>query len=232
MKFMKTKLIQTKDYLLLVDEESIGIDLGEIGVHMKHPELKVETRTMGGYGSDKFYWSHKKIVAYYPLTTEAKELDLPLLPYPFNTSGKELAVKYILHTYYQGKPISNSENREFDKLKECFLAGYETAKSIYSYAIEDLEDAYYQGRNDSSENVHHFNEFIQSLPTHLPREFVITYNYQYLRKDSCIHCDTPTLSDKQNFCHNCGKEMHEVIGNPTIITNSEGKEVLVGMYKY
>lgn len=70
------KLIQTKDYLLLINEEaqikegSIAIyDFG-MGYDLEIPcdkdNLKSNTR--------------KLVVAYYPLTKEAKDLDLPLLP--------------------------------------------------------------------------------------------------------------------------------------------------------
>lgn len=68
---MKTKLIQTEDYLLLIDEEAEikQNELGWLGDNIIQPfRLRWQEKD----------W--KKLLAYYPLTKEAKPLDLPLLP--------------------------------------------------------------------------------------------------------------------------------------------------------
>lgn len=70
---MKTKLIQTKDYLLLIDEEA------EI---KKDDYFLLDDKYIYKDGGDMANDTAKKIIAYYPLNSETKELDLPLLPNP------------------------------------------------------------------------------------------------------------------------------------------------------
>ena len=81
---MKTKLIKTKDYLLLVDEEA-EIKEGDVAVHdfgMGY-DLEIPCDKDNLKSNTRF-----KVIAYYPLTKEAKELDLPLLP-PFEEESIE-----------------------------------------------------------------------------------------------------------------------------------------------
>lgn len=87
------KLIQTKDYLLLIDEEAeiklndlfLGDDRDRLTESERWKICKNES-TEGvnylmceGVGYQKGYNAFL-ILSYYPLTKEAKELDLPLLP--------------------------------------------------------------------------------------------------------------------------------------------------------
>ena len=71
---MQTKLIQTKDYLLLIDEEAI-CKTGEL--YLTSIQNRIIPKSKG------VIQAGDKIIAYYPLNSEAKELDLPLLPNPF-----------------------------------------------------------------------------------------------------------------------------------------------------
>lgn len=79
---MKTKLIQTKDYLLLINEEAeIKENLwskipvgGYFYSKIREEVVELQPRERN-YDPSGF-----EIIAYYHLTKEAKELDLPLLP--------------------------------------------------------------------------------------------------------------------------------------------------------
>lgn len=217
-------LIQTKDYLLLIDEEA-EIKMNDYCVNLdnriSHLPIEVETRNIGGYGSDKYYWSHKKCLAYYPLTKEAKELDLPLLP-PFEEDkGLEKSLnKYIKDLHSQEECIG-------------FIAGYKATQSK-QYSLEDIKKAIQMARRgicsggefdlnalyglDDLQEVNHKysdTEIIQSLSTQqLPKEFVPQYN---------IHMeamDMPRI------------HIQKAVKTLKTITNSKGKEVLVGTYKY
>lgn len=111
---MLTKLLKTNDYLLLIDEEA-EIKEGDLIYYeyaARQPTDKDSDRIKifdKIVGADKILaWFKKddrcyyiagcnKIIAYYPLSKEAKELDLPLLPNGFerllkfktNLEGKE-----------------------------------------------------------------------------------------------------------------------------------------------
>lgn len=87
---MKTELIQTKDYLLLV-EKVYGFKVGD----WNYEEDNTIPVYQFDYNIDEY--PSNKIIAYYPLTKEAEELDLPLLPNPFaEASTKELAKQFSL----------------------------------------------------------------------------------------------------------------------------------------
>lgn len=206
------KLVKNNLYLLLIDEESRGIAFGEIGVNMRHSELEVETRNMGGYGSDKYYWSHKKIIAYYPLTKEAKELDLPLLP-PFEEVDVE---KLALKEYPDG---CDGTDMSATIYRRIFIEGYKAAQSK-QFSLEDIRDAFRAGSDFGSspfsgqgKELIDENKYIQSLSTkQLPKEF-------------------EPLIEIYDFDHGVGRSCipRKIL---KITTNSEGKEVLVGKYKY
>lgn len=75
------KLIQTKDYLLLIDEEAEIKEedyyYWELTNTVQINRLLEGDRKLGRTGPKGNVY---KTIAYYPLTKEAKKLDLPLLP--------------------------------------------------------------------------------------------------------------------------------------------------------
>lgn len=91
------KLQQTKDYLLLIDEEAeikegwkgiaykkdvAGTDIYKDGILIKSEKTE-GLMIKHSYTTNTWYNDARPVIAYYPLTAEAKELDLPLLPKPF-----------------------------------------------------------------------------------------------------------------------------------------------------
>lgn len=212
------KLLQTKDYLFLIDEESRGIEFGEIGVNMRHSNLEPETRNIGGYGSDKFYWSHKKIIAYYPLNSEAEELDLPLLP----VTPKD---KWGVHEAH----CCEKHGCKYGDNDCCVAIGIAKAKYSCEYCDDDENDKQFSledmrkcyegvlqnvGTCIKREDLPTFNQYIQSLSTQqLPSEFIPEY------------INTNSFGSETN-----GYDSGNFI--PKTITNPEGKEELQGTYKY
>lgn len=216
------KLIQTTDYLLLIDEEA-EIRIGDYFLNPNFTLRECDNLNMTKYGNiqDKHKHSWKlsmckgKVIAYYPLLKEAKELNLPLLP---KFKKDEVDVEKILNNF----PYSDFTFRE----KSGFKVGYMLAQSK-QFSLEDVKEAFLQGcysmsdyidGNNKSEDYDIYEEsdlYIQSLSTQqLPKEFIPEY------KNKCW-CSKPMSGG----CFEC----IEILKT---ITNSEGKEELVGKYTY
>lgn len=227
---MKTKLIQTKDYLLLIDEEA----------EIKGTPCLCYNSIKNTWGDDVIlyqgsmpeyhYKGFQKIVAYYPLTKEAKELDLPLLPNPFED------LEYI--SFRKAKEIfENSEGRKPNLLNDidtlvvsAIQEGYKAAQSK-QFSLEDMNnlalfitnnfkinawsnERYGDENNTNIPSSKIVEEFIKSLSTQqLPKEFIPEY------------INTNSFGSETNG-YDSGNFVLKTI------TNSEGKEELVGTYKY
>lgn len=153
------KLITTNEYLLLIDEEAeikkeeyplIVLDTYSNRLH------NYLTSEWGSNASDYY----QKIIAYYPLTKEAKELDLPLLPNPFENE------------------LNRSLKRAWDTIhpldRNSFVEGYRAAQSK-QFSLDSMRKAFETGRNFQLTGENNFNELIQSLSAQqLPKEFVIS----------------------------------------------------------
>lgn len=205
-RIMKTKLIQIEDYLLLINEEA-EIKEGDIVYRDTGVVFKITNERISYYREVIPKTVHKiyKCLAYYPLTEEAKELDLPLLPNPFNKQIDEVThLKNLGHEcFIQMKKLNPSGGmKEFIRIAVEF--GYKAAQSkqleLLKRAIQLASDA---------ENIEEVTEeIIQSLSIQqLPKEFISDYEIG-------VYPST-------------GKQAKRL----KTITNSEGKEELVGTYK-
>lgn len=229
------KLIQLKKYLLLIDEEA-EINKGDIAIHdfgmgydLEIPcdkdNLKSNTR--------------KLVIAYYPLTKEAEELDLPLLPDPFEDSFDITSWAKDEHKY------NHRSIHELSFILGCEV-GYKAAQSK-QFSLEDMKKAYDIGASDGYRRCEGNNyypdtdipnddnadrnfeedrkEFIQSLSTQqLPKEFIPEYEADI--------SNSPYTSNKYNKALKALKESSKIGCKLKTTTNSEGKEILVGTYKY
>lgn len=249
---MQTKLIQTKDYLLLIDEEAEIKENDYLLLNNEHPKGRIrkcfhltnnnalwngkDWNTLKGKHffidpKESEGWGFvtelecKKIIAYYPLTKEAKELDLPLLPNPFIEEIEEIDentyLKNIGHEcFLQMKKLNPSGGiREFIRMAVEF--GYKAAQSK-QFSLEDVKKAIEMARGNSgrfrlADDIsfdYTEEQIIQSLYTqNLPKEFIPEYEIVYSSKE---------LADKVFIYEEVFKT----------ITNSEGKQELVGIYKY
>lgn len=176
------KLINTQGYLLFIDEKAeIKEDDYYVNTQNKpYVNISGATRFNGLY--DKCY----KILAYCPLTKDAKELDLPILPNPF----KEVDVMKLAQSswnenkekkgHYSKKDINEQISMSGGYI--CgFEEGYKTAQAKGQYSLEDMISfAEYVGNYYT--DIHKpvipteelLNSFIQSLSTQqLPKEFIL-----------------------------------------------------------
>lgn len=220
---LKTKLIQTKDYLLLIDEKA-EIKEGKTFITK-------ENIVHSCYG---WNYGDRVVVAYYPLTDEAKELDLPLLPNPFNKQIDEVThLKNLGHEcFIQMKKLNPSGGmKEFIRMAVEF--GYKAAQSKGQYSLEDIKKAFNAGYDlntweqlgipNEERDYLNEHEFIQSLSTQqLPKEFAPEYEYQTREGDW-----KEVLLPSEWFSIDEGDNPKRL----KTITNSEGKEELVGTYK-
>ena len=209
----ETKLIQTKDYLLLIDEEAeIKGDNCYTNKGLLHSIDGDGYHIIDYKNIDKTYYSKstiQRVIGYYPLTEEAKELDLPLLP-PFEKEDEN--IKKLADDLYWTVGNDGISN------KDSFIKGYKTARSKGQYSLEDMKKAFFKGRESLNQALVtdiEAEEIIKSLSTQqLPTEFFP--DTEFVNEDyEPAGCDFP--------------DRKEVLKT---ITNSEGKEELVGTYKY
>src|SRR5690606_32678226 len=160
----------------------------------------------------------------YPLTTESKELDLPLLPNPFE-EGVDVE-KLACAKYNVKDGIRDYDERYYNTINvakaEAFIEGYNAAPQSKQYSLEDMiafgKKCFYKGF-DKSENddANSFTawreeapELIQSLST---QRLPVSFEHEY----DIVHTD------------------HAPNGFEKLLkfkTNSEGKKEIQGSYKY
>lgn len=213
---MNTKLIQTKDYLLLIDEE----------VEIKGTPCLCYNSIKNTWSDDVIlyqdsmpeyhYKGFQKIIAYYPLTKDAQELDLPLLPNPFKGEGIErLALKWFVGC--------NKKDIIFDLgWMKIFEAGYKAAQSDKQFSLEDVENILIryleEGFISKEQGYINPNSFLKSLSTQqLPKEFIPTIEYY--------------ISWKAEWTEIYQSD-DDKITRLKITTNSEDREVVQGIYNY
>lgn len=239
------KLIQTNDYLLLIDEETeikinestydfeicpcFGKNKHTEGIvwsfddKRMHIENFIETAQTGDSGYDIIKingYLLYPIIAYYPLTKEAKELDLPLLPNPFEIDIEKLANSFK-------KERGTGYNNIPSLIRECFLAGYKAAQSK-QFNLEDIKKAVEIAQTPIETGIGNYypnvNEVLEQLSNQqLPKEFIPEYDRGSV--------DFWTAFYKQNMIGIDNPDQFEWNVLKTI-TNSLGKQELVGTYKY
>ena len=204
---MQTKLIQIKDYLLLIDEEA-EIQKGDLKICLNDNYIS-KYLSKQNIESDTKCSDCKKIIAYRKLNEKAKELDLSLLP-PFEDSFNITKWAKEEHKY---------NHRNIDELSFILgcEVGYEKSQSK-QFTLEDMIKAYDEGCSEKFKRTGEAvlrEEFIQSLSTQqLPKEFEPRVYPKYTQYDGFEEDDEiPVMT-------------------PMTFTNLEGKQELVGIYKY
>lgn len=198
------KLIKTADYLLLLDEEA---EISKIGTLIYENDTNLLNITGVDYEPQGL---DSKIIAYYPLTKEAKELDLPLLPNPFE---KEIDVEMLADVFSTSDKVHPDDSYIS---KVSYIEGYKAAQSK-QFSLEDMKKAIEMAQTPIETGIGDYypniSEIIQSLSTQqLPKEFkplIEIYDFDYGVGRKCIP-----------------KKILKTIINP------KSKQVLVGNYKY
>jgi hypothetical protein len=246
------KLLQTNTYLLLIDEEA-EIQKGDLMYDNHLVGLCNCTKVVNKlpYSYTSSFINVDKVIAYYPLTKEAKELDLPLLHNPFEdkVDVEKLAEEY-LQKWRGLNNVHLSNIIHADRCKNDFIAGYKAAQqSNKQFSLEDIktvikwlnknysliEDELFEpyiGKEDEVPDVFFhsvyeeaLNRGIQSLSTQrLPKEFKPIM--------VCGRCLKPDDNDEDCWS---AKECSRNTDFPDTfktITNSEGKQEIQGRYVY
>lgn len=225
------KLIQTKDYLLLIDEEA-EIKPNDLFWYRNYKVLLCTGINNTFILTDNKKPKHpsfgqppqlcKKIIAYYPLASEAKELDLPKLPNPF----EEVDFKNIVEDLPEHDDLKSTDGTysSFHYQSEAMIKGYELgykAAQSKQFSLEDVEKAIEMARSYTHDGAHgdyfHYTEeeIIQSLSTQkLPSEFIPEYE-EYAIGFYGMSNGEPTIDTRLKTT-----------------TNLSGKIELVGIYKY
>lgn len=204
------KLIQIEDYLLLI-EEVAEIKKGDYIL-----EKESIINIFPDYLTDLDECS--KIIAYRPLTKEAKELDLPVLPNPF----EEVDIRKLAEDKYGRYEAS------IDFPNKYLREGYKAAQTK-QFTLEDIKKAIEMARmtfptDKLSCDRHSTEEIIQSLSTQQsPKEFIPEYEYQTREGEW-----KSVLLPSEWFGSDEGDNPKRL----KTIVNSEGKGVSVGTYKY
>lgn len=225
------KLIKTDLYLLLIDEEA-GIDINNYivaedlsGIAKVKEYEKGHILAIAIFQNIELGISYhqtsdwNKIIAYYPLTKEAKELDLPLLPNPF-----EEVVDTNIQTRNFNKQVKNpylTEEKEYQVWERAYVEGFnDGVAQPKQFSLEDMYRVAIKVANRVSRpeygEIININEivdtYIQSLSTQqLPSEFIPEWT------------QTPPAIFRENDVP------YAILKT---ITNSEGKQELIGTYKY
>lgn len=211
------KLIQTEDYLLLIDKEAEIKEGWEGYAYKKDVVGKVFKHF---YTENSWYDDAKIVIAYYPLTKEAKELDSPMLPNPY-----EEVVNTNIQTRNFNKQVKNpylTEEREYQVWERAYIEGFNDGLTqSKQFSLEDIQKAFEAGVtwhvNPNISELDAYTSFIQSLSTQqLPKEFIPEKEYIVAVDDLWQFQDDDTLPQTKL----------------KTITNSGGKEELVGTYKY
>lgn len=179
------KLITIKDYLLLIDK---GAEIKE-GTKWVYDNDKPSIIPLLGNtnivkeGISKGWF--QKIIAYRKLNENAKELDLPLLPNPFNKDKyiKDLAKQRWGNVHRTGV-LGFIEGYKAAQSKQFSLEDIKTIIKWLNKNYSSVEDELfepYEGREDEVPDNFFYNVYeealnrgIQSLSTQqLPKEFIL-----------------------------------------------------------
>lgn len=216
------KLLQTKEYLCLIDKEA-KIKKGDLVAPRGLASYKVKSFDPL-FDSSSF---HYKVIAYFPLTKDSKELDLPLLPNPYNT----LEAKKFKDAQEYALSKNQTNIGCLTKTKVAWLDGYEAAGQ---FNLEDIKKAFEAGwqckvnNGYKSDGTYYEDEskLIQSLSTQqLPKEFIPQYKKQCSRYDYTWCHDAHSYGYDGDSCDHC-------INQLVVAEHEKGINQLMGTYKY
>lgn len=225
---MKTQLLTTEEYLLFVSDEEIKEG------YVLCPDEKTVTNVVGFDTDLKKYFviisgakclvdgkDYKKIIGYYPLTPDSKELTgVARLPeWEREEDVVQLAINY--HNNLRNENIKKGNHIMFADIKG-FLEGYKARADKYSFSLEDMRRCYEGVLQNVGTIIRRgelptVEQYIQSLSkTTLPKEFIPVEEY---------FCP---IGDTNNYWVKLNPPI-ELRLKTTLIDN---KVVLVGEYKF
>lgn len=205
---MKHEIIQTENYLLVVDDSEIkegnwyfdSTDKAALNPIYKRSQDLIEE-----------YYGCKKIIAHLPLNNSPMLEFVPLLP-PLEEDED------ISNLTFQA--YKEQEKWTWGEFKDIFPAGYNKAKEKYKYTEEQLKTAIHKAIIFSEEN--------RKITS---GEYAVKF-YKFYGE----LIQSPQ-QPKYPVAFECEMELYDEGGfsperKPKTITNSQGQTVLVGTYKY
>jgi len=231
---MKTKLIKTEGYLWLVDLEA-EIKENDYFYSPALQEVLFASRDMLSWNFDKSQeqkgWL--KCLAYFPLQSDSKVLDLPLLPNPWRERidpddiVEELDNKLVRY--------STEESDLWNAWQIGVKDGYKTAQLKGSYSLEDMERAIDMSRKANSDQgvidldaIYPYSDDFTNINTVYTRyEIIKSLSSPILPKDFILSNSGNSIVVGHNGLNN---EFGTLIYSVTF--NENGKSVIEGEYVY
>jgi hypothetical protein len=162
---MKHKIIQTKNYLLVVDDSEINInqyvycDLGYIEKVMDIINGWIyHTNTLGKNPINHY----KKIIAHLPLNNSPILDSVDLLPPLEDDEVEKLAMDYA--TKELNRPIVVYKLIEANVSEyKSFIKGYNKAKEKYKYTEDDIKNGIVKGFLMGMDREHNITEVVEQI---------------------------------------------------------------------
>jgi hypothetical protein len=137
---MKHKIIQTENYLLVVDEDT---------TKAKEGYWIIRNGIEPTFCTEHFFFDfkepYKKIIAHLPLNNSPILDGVDLLPLLEDEDDVEkLAKQWCLINNYNSEDMIHSNYINYIRVYQLFIQGYNKAKEKYKYTEEDLRDALYK----------------------------------------------------------------------------------------
>lgn len=208
------KLITTKDYLLLIDEEA----------KIKINDFITDKYNVWQWKDDSSLLGRKKIMAYYPLTSEAKELTGILLLPPYKENEYILSKKSFKYVSESGFGSASYAAH----VMQGYVDGYKA--NIKQFTLEDMQKAVLFGINSIKDSKELYRQ-------DMTKEEVAAYYVKSLSIQEFPKEFIPELTQKCSCpCHQPGNMMLHIMAccrpGSLITKHVNGKLELVGQYKY
>lgn len=241
------KLVKTDLYLLLIDEEA---KIFQMDYYIDNEYNTVFKATLS---SDQ-YKGCKKVIAYYPLSKDTQELDLPLLPNPFEKevdcwlfSAFENDSKYknnepfyskVFFDHAEMKTFSTKHSFENKSKFPNYVSNYWKYKAAQpkQFSLEDIKKAIEMAREaDSIDDIVDLH-IVLNYPNadnsdlrikYIEEEIIQALSTQQLPKEFIPEYDL--MNEGYNKPEDYPYQECKVLKT---IVNLEGRKELMGTYKY
>jgi len=205
---MEHKIINTGDYLIVVDDSEIKEDdyyLFTWGGEQDIQRFKDQESDRENHKS-LYRTACKKIIAHLPINSPILE-GVDLLP-TIEDEIEKLAKKDAVSIFGNDFSLASLNHQS------QFKSGYKKAKEKYKYTEEDIDKAYLAGMKFVGEDKGSYKEFIQSL--------------QQPKMPVAFECEMVDFEVDMGL----GEECVEFNQYPKTTTNSQGLTQWVGEYIY
>ena len=203
---MKHELIQTENYLLIVDDLEIRIGDYRYNIQRGYVVLVDDEPTYYNRRSDMF----KKIIAHLPINGAPVLEGVDLLP-PIEGEVERLAESML--------PPKGTFHRKWVKIG--IIAGYNTAKEKYKYTEEDLRKAIDMARMNYDEEGFTINAFT---------EYEIIKSLQQTKMPIGFECGMEICENNDVVFEDGSFNKSPYRLEKKKIKNSQGQTVWVGKY--